>query len=410
MTENGDSPALVRDQKLTSSGALLPIASALAGAILIFLVIAFFKGWTFNFYANILFGFYALTKRVWISVVLLGVTQTLIMIPFRAVRVMQAHNIEKFQKKLAELRQDDQRIAKVKKSFRQGNLTFLFYIVDFMIQLTLFVSIGRLFLTDFYNIKIDPNTFWNFVPYPDYPLQGLIFKLPYPVITQSKDLGWWVVIIAWVLILMSHLFIYMAKRLKRRFQVDSVPVEANQAAATDSESAAAESKNQATATPAPQAQADQQQKTRQTLSFLGSSTLVLFLLAYIVVRRFPLAWEIRIFSGDVSIPNRTMNILTAVMTFLLVVWFGLQDIIRQSRLARERGIAEEVIDLTQNEMFREKLFNATLIGLGAFLLTNLIPSAFELSIFTFEVISLLSPFTLDRLVLKFKDVGSIATA
>ena len=51
-------------------------------------------------------------------------------------------------------------------------------------------------------------------------------------------------------------------------------------------------------------------------------------------------------------------------------------------------------------MFKDTLFSATLIGLGAFYITNHIPSAFELSIFTLEVISLAAPFTLDRLVLK----------
>jgi len=54
-------------------------------------------------------------------------------------------------------------------------------------------------------------------------------------------------------------------------------------------------------------------------------------------------------------------------------------------------------------MFKDSLFTATLVGLGAFFITNQIPSAFELSIFTLEVISLLSPFTLDKAIL-----GSLA--
>ena len=54
----------------------------------------------------------------------------------------------------------------------------------------------------------------------------------------------------------------------------------------------------------------------------------------------------RIFSGDVSIPNRTLNTVTATSTFVLVVWFGLQDILRQGKLAEENGIPEDVIDMT----------------------------------------------------------------
>ena len=211
MAEPEISPTLVRDNKITSSGVLLPVMSGLAAAILIFLVVAFFKGWTFNFYANILFGFYALTKQIWVSVVLLGITQTIIMIPFRVIRVMQSHNIRKFQDNVDDLKRDEQQVAKVKKTFKQGNLTFLFYIVDFMIQLTLFISIGRLFLTDFYSNKINPDILWRFVRYPDYPLQGLWFKLPYPVVTNSKDFGLWVVLLIWALILLANFFIYMAK-------------------------------------------------------------------------------------------------------------------------------------------------------------------------------------------------------
>ena len=58
-------PSLIKDTKLISDGSIImPILSGLTAAILIFLVVAFFKGWTFNFYASILFGFYALTKRI----------------------------------------------------------------------------------------------------------------------------------------------------------------------------------------------------------------------------------------------------------------------------------------------------------------------------------------------------------
>lgn len=397
MVESRVSPISVKDTKITSSGTLLPIMSGLVTAIVIFLVYAFFKGWTFNFYANILFGFYALTKQIWVSVVLLGVTQTLLMIPFRTIRVMQSHNTRKFQDKIDELKRDEQQIAKVKKTFRQGNLTFLFYVVDFMIQIVLFISIGRLFLTDFYTNKIDPSILLKFIPYPVYPLQGLWFKIPYPVVTNSKDFGWWVVLLAWVLILLSHVFIYIAKRMRRKFAIEATN-KAQQEVEKDEDG---EKKVAAQLSP----QLESQQKAKQTMSFLSSSTIILFVIAYFLVRKFPLAWEIRIFSGDVSIPNRTLNAVTAVSTFVMVIWFGLQNILRQGKLAQEKGIAEDIIDLTQSEMFRTNLFNGFLIGLGAFFITNLIPSAFELSIFTFELIAITSPFTLDKFVLKLRGIG-----
>lgn len=404
MVENKVSPTLTRDTKITSSGTLLPVLSGLVAAIVIFLVYAFFKGWTFNFYANILFGFYALTKQVWVSVVLLGVTQTFLMIPFRTIRVMQSQNTKKFQEKIDEIKQEDQQIARVKKKFRQGNLTFLFYVVDFMIQVTLFISIGRLFLTDFYSNKIDPSILLKFIPYPAYPLQGLWFKIPYPVVTNSKDFGLWAVFWAWILILLSHVFIYIAKRMRHRLKLVS---EKRAQAEEEAEKAKEDEKEGEKAIVKPNPQLNSQQKAKQTMGFLGSSTIVLFVVAYFLVRRFPLAWEIRIFTGDVSIPNRTLNAVTAIATFLMVIWFGLQNILRQGKLAQEKGISETIIDITQTEMFKTNLFNATLIGLGAFFITNLIPSAFELSIFTFELIAILSPFTLDKFVLKIRKANQI---
>jgi len=59
-------------------------------------------------------------------------------------------------------------------------------------------------------------------------------------------------------------------------------------------------------------------------------------------------------------------------------------------------------DKTEAEMFKNSLFNSALIGLAAFYITNQIPSAFELSIFTLEIISLISPLTLDKLILNSK--------
>jgi hypothetical protein len=49
-------------------------------------------------------------------------------------------------------------------------------------------------------------------------------------------------------------------------------------------------------------------------------------------------------------------------------------------------------------MVKNTFKKAAFLGLGAYFITNLIPSAFELSIFTLEIISFLSPFTLDRMI------------
>jgi hypothetical protein len=45
---------------------------------------------------------------------------------------------------------------------------------------------------------------------------------------------------------------------------------------------------------------------------------------------------------------------------------------------------------------RQSFKNALILGAGAFFITNQIPCAFELSVVTYEVIYLISPYTFDR--------------
>ena len=126
----------------------------------------------------------------------------------------------------------------------------------------------------------------------------------------------------------------------------------------------------------------------------------MYALSYLLLRNFPVSWKIRIFTGDVAKQNNTFNTVTAIATFLTLMWFGVNDILKKGKIAREMGIPQRTIDTTQTKLFSEKLTSASLIGAAAYFITNQIPCAFELSIFTLEVISLFSPFTLDRLILK----------
>ena len=108
----------------------------------------------------------------------------------------------------------------------------------------------------------------------------------------------------------------------------------------------------------------------------------------------------RIFSGDVSIPNRTLNSITALATFFTLIWTNLPKIGKKVSLAKSAGYATEIVKRTERELLRETFKVATFVGLGAYYITNLIPSAFELSIFTLEIISWTAPLTLDRIILR----------
>lgn len=343
----------------------LPFSSILAIVLLVVIFFWFLSGDMYRFYASVVFYFYSLTNMMWVSVVLLGVFQTLLLIPLRVVRLLDFKNIRDF--KSVAVGSDNY----MKRQFQTGNWTLTFYLIDFVIQLTTYMTIGRLFLTDFYSKPLDPNALYSFVPYPDYPIQERFFMIPYPSVTRTIDFGFESVIYMWLLILVIELLIsvvHSAKLVKSKEEMSEA--------------------------------IKQTRKSALSGKYLLVYGVVLYVLSYVLIRRFPVGWEMGIFTGDVAFQNNTFNTVTALATFMTLMWFGVNDIVRKGKIARDLGISEKVIDDTQSILFKDIFLNATLIGAAAYFITNQIPCAFELSIFTLEVISLFSPLTLDRWILR----------
>jgi hypothetical protein len=338
----------------------------------LFLIYALFSGLTIKFYASILFFIYHYIQHMWIAVIGLGVFQTIFMIPFRIINLTLSANIKEFETTVEDTKNQEQQAFLIKQSVKKGNPAILWYIVNFLTQTILYLSIGRLFLTDFYNTKLDSNLLFSFSKYPNYPIKDPIFRLPYLVPTQTTDFGWGWVLIAWGLILLykiihNKLIIFYRNLpdIKKFNPKENSP-------------------------------------TAFFKSFLKNSSgflTIFFVLAYILVKHYPQSWDLRIFSGDVSVPNYTLNFITAVGAFVVVLWLNLPKIFKKGELARSQGIPEKVILSTQTQLFKDNLRSALLLGVGAYYITRMIPSAFELSIFTLEIISLISPFTIDRLIL-----------
>jgi hypothetical protein len=353
--------------KISLRKSLPSFNAIITGSIILFLAWAFLSKQTYRFYASILFLFYHFTSSIWISVVLLGVFQTLLMIPFRIINLTKSKHIRDFEKRVNETKQSTEQTFLIKHNARSGNRVFLYYIVDFFVQLTSYVSIGRLFLTDFYSVKISPAMLYDFIPYPDYPLKDTWFKIPYIKVTAITDLGFSNVILAWLIIfLLSTLILIVIRYLRQQKSVNL------------------------SAAPEP---------LKNLIKFFTGSSAILMLVSYLLIRNFPTQLTPAIFTGDVSIPNRTFNTITALATFITILWLDIPTILKKGDLARRAGIATQIISRTQTQLFGESLRSATVVGLGAFYITNLIPCAFELSIFTLEIISWLSPLTLDRLIL-----------
>ena len=357
------------DEKRSSK--VLPLSSIIAIFLLIVILYWFFSGEIYRFYASMVFLFYSWTNMMWVSVIMLGIFQTFLMVPFRIIRLLDFRNIRDFKTETIELGDTSSQTDHLKRQFQKGNWTLTFYLLDFAVQLTTYVTIGRLFLTDFYNKLLNPKVLYSFVSYPDYPIKDRFFKIPYPEVSKTVDLGFENVIYVWLTILIIRLSISMIQGLIRKKRNKEGEIE-------------------------------KQKSSDGMLSgkYMIVYAIILFVFFYALIRNFPVGWEFNIFTGDVAKPNKTFNTVTAIATFLTLMWFGVNDILKKGKIARELGIPKNTVSKTQLGLFKDKLTSSSLIGLGAYFITNQIPCAFELSIFTLEVISVFSPLTLDKWILR----------
>ena len=195
-----------------SKGRLLPVprlTTIFSILVIIFLVYAFFSKLTLQFYASFLFLFYSWTKKMWVSVVMLGIFQTLIMIPFRITNLLKSTNLKEFKDTVEKIKIEGQQEYFLKKRFEKGGRLALYYVVNFFFATISYASIGRLFLTDFYNIPLDSGLLYNFISYPSYPIESKIFKLPYTWFSNTRDFGWDTLVWVWGILLLIQLTIYV---------------------------------------------------------------------------------------------------------------------------------------------------------------------------------------------------------
>lgn len=348
------------------------LTTLIAIGIVVLLIYAFASGLTKQFYASFVFLFYSITGQMWISVVMLGIFQTLLLIPFRVINLLKSANIQEFRETVNTMAAEQEQSYFLKKSVKRGQRVALYYFVNFFVQTTSYISIGRLFLTDFYNQRLDPHLLYSFVPYPDYPIEGRMFKIPYVWFSETTDLGMKWVWIAWGVILgMQGLFLLMRSFMKKRKAQPLFGTALSPQLAT----------------------------VKSLLGYATGSAILMMVLAWFLVRAFPVGWELRLFSGDVAEVNVRFNMITSIIAFFLIIWVSLPKMAKKTDLARAAGIEEAIIRRTEKVMLSDTLKAATLVGAGTFFITNQIPSAFELSIFTLETISLFSPLTLDRVIL-----------
>lgn len=377
MDQNTPSTPPVRTAIPTKhAGRLFPVprlTSILAFIVIGFLLFALGSHVALRFYASFLFLFYALVAQMWVAVMLLGVFQTILMAPLRVINLIKSQNIKEFQRTIEEDTQAQEQSFMLKKRMRKGENVALFYIVNFIIQFVAYLTIGRLFLSDLYHVPINPDLLYRFVPYPDYPLQGLWFKLPYLWFNETVNLGMKVVLWVWLIAAIIQAVIYIVRYYLKEKKAKL---------------------------PTPEKGTSQNKVYQAARRYATGYFLVFMVLSFLLIRNFPVDWYVGYFVGDISVPNPRFNFITALVTFGTIVWLSIPKIRKKTELAQEAGISETVIYETQKRMLKDSVLTGLLVGAAAYFVTNRIPSAFELSIFTFEVIALLSPFTLDKVILK----------
>ena len=104
--------------------------------------------------------------------------------------------------------------------------------------------------------------------------------------------------------------------------------------------------------------------------------------------------------ADLTRQNTTMNFITAVGTFITTMHAGYTRIRIDREIALARGLERSKINMVAKDKMRQTLRNALFLGAGAFFITNQIPCAFELSVATFELLYILSPYTFDKLLVR----------
>jgi hypothetical protein len=356
-------------RSIDNSHRFMPIMTTLLVIFLIWVAFWFFRGGSFRLYASIFFGLYYLTNQVWLSVLMIGIIQSIVFLPMRFVGMRLSQSFKDFEEELDKTKENEQYFMFTER-VRKGDPTIVYYVFNFVINAIAFLSAGRIFLIDFYTQKLDPRYIYDFIPYPKYPLQGTDFHLPFFKITDTFSLGWNKIFLIWLSITLFFAALKLIWRFLKNFlssnkKLLSVRINYN-----------------------------------RLLMQIGGFGGTLLILSIIFLRNIPikfLGWDL---VADLTRQNTTMNFITAIATFITTVHAGYTRHRIDSEIAKRRGVPVDVINKVFKDKMRTSFKNALLLGAGAFFITNQIPCAFELSVAMFELLYILSPYTFDKILIR----------
>lgn len=339
----------------------MPLITSFLIIFLFVIFIWFFRGGSFRLYSSIFFTLYNFTGQIWLSVILIGILQNLAFMPLRLIGDYFESRIKVFEELLDKTKENEQYFLFTEK-IKKGDTSIVFYVFNFVVNAIAFFSAGRIFLIDFYNKPLDPNLLYDFVPYPKYPLQGTDFRFPFLKVTESYSLDWLTIAKIWIgltLFFAAARFLWRLVRFIfwRSKKILSARINYN-----------------------------------RMLVEIGGFGGTLFIISTVFLRHIPTAFQGITLVADLTRQNSTMNLITAIGTFITTFHAGYNSASKASDNARKASIPEEIINKVYKAKIERSFKNAIILGIGAYAITSNIPSAFELSAATFEVLYIASPY------------------
>ncbi|MDD4938116.1 MAG: hypothetical protein PHX34_03865 [Candidatus Shapirobacteria bacterium] len=368
MVENNTTLNKVR--KIDNSRQWLPVITTFLLIFLIFLFVWFLRGGSFRLYASLFFCIYSITNQIWISVILMGILQNIIFLPLRLIGNVFNQSLKNFEDELDKTDEKEQSLV-FTKSIKEGSLPIVFYIFNFFVNAIAFFSAGRIFLIDFYSdpLKLQKmNLLYKFVPYPNYPLKGIDLHVPLFKITQTFALPWPNIFMIIGITILFFIALRLLWRIFRIFLRNNKKILFARI------------------------------RYNRLLLAIGGFGGVGILILMFVLRHIPNAFQGFVFIANLSRQNTPMNFTTAVGTFIVTIHAGYKNNSAASQKAKLANISPEIIKKVFKTQMRQSTKNAFILGLGAFFITNNIPSAFELSVTTFEIMYMIYPYTFGRLL------------
>lgn len=330
----------------------------------------FFQGGSFKLYASVFFGLYYLTGQIWVSVLLIGILQNIFFLPLHFIWLKMSTSMKSLEDEIDAIKAPDEQYIVFQQKVRKGDFAASFYIFSFIVNAIAFFSAGRIFLINFYTQKLNPDLLYSWVPYPVYPLQGEWFKFPFFKVTETTAVSWNYIFIFWLSVTVFLAVLRLVWRFFKIFLSTNPTVLRFRIG------------------------------YNRILLAVGGVGLTILVLSTIFLRNLPTQFTYMLLMVDLSRQNTTMNFITAVGTFLTTIMAGYKHNSIASANLAAGGVEKEVIDRIFREKMRQSVNNGLLLGTGAFFITNQIPSAFELSVATFELLYIISPYTFDRFLLQ----------